>query len=699
MRFCLGVLFVTIFVSSVLGQSQDRIVFTADSDSLRIEKVVAKADSLQRIGHIQQSLGLLKQVQSTADSLQSSYLIQLVNEQLADNYLSSSHYQKAETLLTEMLNKYPQADKKAELLSLLGNTYRYQGRYKEALAKQEEAKKLIDSLQHPVTYARLNFNIATVHSSVGNFGTAFKYFNNSIKGAEAAKDSVLLAKSLNSLGLAYNNYGKYDEAKYYLQRAREIEKQINNKVGMLRATLNLAITVQNLKDYDKAIALYNQALDIHRDVRSNVPPFRILYNLGQLHKEQGAYDKAISNYQQSLAYSEEQGIKPGLVYNYGGLGDVAEQQGRFSEAETYYSKALDIARQIGNNDLRKNALKSLYNLKKSQNAYREALSYHESYVRLSDSLEEVSRKEQIEKTKTELGLRKQEKINQLLQEKQNRQEARIAFQYWVILAGVAVIIAVLITLYLLYRSNAEKQRINAELEDQRSQLQELNKVKEKMLAIIAHDLRSPLSSMQTVLYLIREEDLSVQEIREMTADLEVSISQNISMMDNMLAWAREQMSGLEVDLETIQAREMVEDIFDNLKIQAQNKGIALHNNVSEDVSVKTDVNLLKLILRNLVSNSIKFSRQGDDISVHSRIGSSGEIIFEVRDTGIGIPEEKQQVIFSSESESRLGTKDEKGSGLGLQLCKEFVEKQDGEITIQSAEGEGTTFSFTLPKAS
>lgn len=699
MRFGFGVLIISIIASTALGQTPDRVAFTEGNDSLRIEKMVAHADSLKRIGQIQQSTELLKKFQATADSLENAYLIQLVDAQLADNYLSGSRYQKAEQLLSATLERYPHGSKKAELLSLLGNAYRYQGQYKEALAKQEEAMGLIDSVRHPGIYARLNLNIASVHSDMGNFGPAFKYFSRSIEAAEATGDSVLQATALNNLGVLYNDHQQSEDAKYYLRRALAIDKKINNKVGMLRATLNLAISFHKLNNYDKAISLYNQALDLHRDVRPNIPPFRILYNLGQLHKEQGHYDKAIDYYQQSLNYSKQQGIAQGLIYNYGGLGDVAEQQGRYPEAATYYSKALDIARKIGEYDLEKNALQSLYSLKKSVGAYQEALSFHEAYVELSDSLQEVFRQEQIDKTKVQLGLQKQQDINHLLQEKQRQQETLIATQYWLIVAGIVIIVIILISLYLLYKSNAEKQRINAELEAQRSQLQELNKVKDKMLAIIAHDLRSPMASMQGMLYLIREEDLSADEISGMAAKLEVSLNQNISMMDNLLAWAREQMVGLEVDIERIQAREVVEEVFDNLCLQAQDKGITLHNNIAEDVVVWADENLLKLILRNLISNSIKFSKQGDEISVQGRRGSSGKILFEVCDTGIGIPEDKQQAIFSMEGESRLGTEDEQGSGLGLRLCKEFIEKQDGEISVQSTEGEGTTFTFCLPKAS
>ena len=169
-------------------------------------------------------------------------------------------------------------------------------------------------------------------------------------------------------------------------------------------------------------------------------------------------------------------------------------------------------------------------------------------------------------------------------------------------------------------------------------------------------------------------------------------------MDNLLAWARQQMSGLAIDIQTVNAREITEEVIESYNFQAQHKSISLENKVPEMLLVKADFNLLKLILRNLISNAIKFSEEGDRITISTQ-HQDGKIVFEVADTGIGIPKETRDGLFAFNHNSRSGTKDEKGSGLGLQLCKEFVEKQNGEISMQSIEGEGTSFYFSLPQAS
>jgi signal transduction histidine kinase len=380
------------------------------------------------------------------------------------------------------------------------------------------------------------------------------------------------------------------------------------------------------------------------------------------------------------------------------LANVAELRHDITKARDNYTQALHTAEDIGAVELQKDALKSLYLLEKGQSNFKRALNLHEKYTALNDSLNKEASQQELAGTEAKLNLRRQEEINKLLQEKQQQQEARLTTQNWLIAAGLGIIIVVLGSVILLVKSNVEKQRINSELESQRNKLEELNKVKDKILAIIAHDLRSPLASMQGMIYLIREKELTKKEIAEMAAELEVSISQNISMMDNLLVWAREQMSGLALNIKAVNAREIVKEVFDNYQFQAQHKGVQLANKVSEGLKVKADHNLLKLILRNLVSNSIKFCKEGDRLTVSTR-EEEGKVIFEVEDTGIGIPETKKAGLFSSNSGSRNGTNDEKGSGLGLQLCKEFIEKQDGHISVESVEGEGATFIFSLPRGS
>lgn len=696
MRF-FSILFLFLFLSiPSFGQSEEQNVRNSIlADSLQVEANVAKADSLKKAGKIDESLMLLAQTAEAAETSNNPYLIQIVGLELGDSYLSNNQPKKAEQVLQSMLDRFPEGSKKVNLLSMLGSAYRFQGQYDKALERQEQALALVDSSDSPVTFARLQLNIASLHDNKGDLAAALKYYLKGIEILEETPDSSMFATALNNLGVTYNNLSKHEEAKHYLQRSIDIAKKVGDKVSLLRATNNLAIAEKGLGNIDGAIETYDEALQLHKEVRKDTPPFRILYNLGMAHKDQGNLDKAEDHFKESLSYCEQAGITQGLIYNYGGLANVEELRGNLPQAHEFYSNALDVANDIGAKGLQADVLNSLYVLEKKRENYARSLSYFEQYNVLTDSLDEEAQKQELAKVETELGLRQQQEINELLQEKQQQQEAQLATQNWLIILSAAIIVIILISLALFYRANTEKQRINEELKVQKNRLEDLNKVKDKMMAIIAHDLRSPLASMHGMLYLIREEDLSKEQIQAMAGKLEVSLDQNISMMDNLLIWAREQMSGMEIELTSHDASEVVTDVLDSVEFRASHKGISLYNEVPKGTIVKADINLLRLILRNLVANSLKFSNEGDRITVRAS-KESERIIFEVEDTGIGMSDEVQKVIFSENGQSRMGTLNEKGSGLGLQLCKEFIEKQQGEINIESEEGVGTSFKFSLP---
>lgn len=695
----LTVLLIGFFSISTFGQGvqKDGSEKNHQELSLRVNMLLAKGDSLQRVGESRKARSILKRARNYADSLEDGDLIEEVTIQFADYYLTNDLPDSAETLLLGALNKYPEKNAHADLLSMLGNAYRIQGAFEKALSYQEKAKSLIDSSENPQDYGRIKHNIGSVYESMGNYATALDNYQQSLESARVSGDSLMLSNVLNSIGLVYNNTSKADEAIFYLEKALAIDKKLNNKVGQFRVYTNLAISNSNMGNFEIAISYYNQALELHKKVRKEVPPFRLLYNLGQLYKDTGELDKAEDHYNRSLGYCKQAGIAQGLIFNYGGLANVAELRKNYSRAKELYGRALEVAQDIGAKSLESQALFSLYNLEKLRNNYEEALSYHEKYIAVSDSLDALSREREIEKTKTRLGLYQQEEINTLLREKQQRQQAQITSQRWLIWGSAAVISLILILLYLIYRANQRNKMVNKKLEEQQERLEELNNVKDKMLAIFSHDLRTPMASVKGLLQLFREDNMSKEEMREYLPKVEMAVDQNLNMMDNLLAWTREQMSGLKVEIEDIAAESVVSDVLENFEPQALEKGVELINNVSKDVYVQADEDLFSLILRNLVSNSVKFTESGDSISVRSSI-NNGQVTFEVADTGVGMPSEKQKGLFSLQTESSRGTHNEKGSGLGLQLCKEFIEKQGGNIDFESKEGEGTVFRFTLPRA-
>jgi two-component system, sensor histidine kinase and response regulator len=246
----------------------------------------------------------------------------------------------------------------------------------------------------------------------------------------------------------------------------------------------------------------------------------------------------------------------------------------------------------------------------------------------------------------------------------------------------------------LIKSNEQLNEMNLKVKQKNEELAQINEIKNKLFAIIAHDLRGPLSSLQSLLYLIRDHDLSESEMDEISSMLEKNLQENASMMDNLLAWAKAQMNGIQLNPREFALKLGIKSVIDQIKFQAEGKKISIETSL-EEFEVVADYDMIKLVVRNLIANAIKFSETGGVIKVEAvEKGEFCEI--RVIDNGIGIKKKDQDKIFSKAHFTSRGTDNEKGSGLGLMLCKEFIETHGGKLWFESEVGKGTSFIFTIP---
>lgn len=230
------------------------------------------------------------------------------------------------------------------------------------------------------------------------------------------------------------------------------------------------------------------------------------------------------------------------------------------------------------------------------------------------------------------------------------------------------------------------------------ELIKMNQDKDKFLSIISHDLRSPFNALIGFSQLLLEmgDDLSVDERKDYASILYDTSKSTLGLLDNLLLWTNSQSGKININLTKVYVYPIVNEVFSYLASAGQKKNIRLQNNLDKDIFVNADVNMLNAILRNLVSNAVKFTPEGGQIEIYANtVGDMVEIA--VADNGVGMEDTVKNALFSSEtSQSTLGTASEKGTGLGLVLCKEFAEQQGGKIWVESEIGKGSTFKFTLP---
>ncbi|MBX3044969.1 MAG: hybrid sensor histidine kinase/response regulator [Candidatus Kapabacteria bacterium] len=246
-------------------------------------------------------------------------------------------------------------------------------------------------------------------------------------------------------------------------------------------------------------------------------------------------------------------------------------------------------------------------------------------------------------------------------------------------------------------SKKELSRRNEELVEVRYDLEEALKLKNKFFSIIAHDLRGPFSGFAGLTDLLVNdfEKLEKNEIIEIAEHLNKSSHNLYTLLENLLTWASTQTASLQIKPEIINIFKKVNKVIDVFSTIANNKSIILENQIPEYLDAYTDDKCLDTVLRNLTSNSIKFTQPGGKVTFSS-FETDGEILIEVTDTGIGITPEKLKKLFKTgEKVSSPGTNNESGSGLGLMICKELIEVQKGKFEITSDEDRGTKFKFTV----
>lgn len=257
------------------------------------------------------------------------------------------------------------------------------------------------------------------------------------------------------------------------------------------------------------------------------------------------------------------------------------------------------------------------------------------------------------------------------------------------------------------RKNYDKEKIAAEEKAiaieirneqillQKNQLEQSNAEKNKLMSIISHDLRAPLINIQSYLQMLNENELNAQERPLLEKDLLTATNNTMEMLSNLLYWSKSQMEGAAVHLIKLNLLSTLKSTLETGKMLAAKKSISLNYEIDPDITVAADKDMLQLVVRNLINNAVKFTPDGGIISISAQV-ILNECKITVNDNGKGIEQDKKEKIFFATSDPTFGTNNEKGVGLGLLLCKEFIERQGGRIGFESTFGSGSSFFIFIP---
>jgi signal transduction histidine kinase len=331
--------------------------------------------------------------------------------------------------------------------------------------------------------------------------------------------------------------------------------------------------------------------------------------------------------------------------------------------------------------------------------------FYKKYERFKDSLLKVQNKSEIKDIQEKYETEKKTLENEQLRE-MNKVNSKVIQNQRIIGAVVifSMILAIVFALTI-FRSKRRLrtayqslQDLNHKVLDQKKQLEESNQTKDKMFSIIAHDLRGPFSSMMGFLQMINDEYKDFDDEQKVHM-LQITYEQSLttySLLENLLQWSLSQRGMVEYHPEDINLYMLVENQLDIFKYRASNKNLILENSVKSNLTVCLDVNMITSVIRNLLGNALKFTPHGGKISLSSFETKKG-VAIQIIDTGVGMPAEIIQGFESgARIESTKGTENESGTGLGLEIVKDFAHKMKVEIQIKSKEGIGTEFILVLP---
>jgi len=238
-------------------------------------------------------------------------------------------------------------------------------------------------------------------------------------------------------------------------------------------------------------------------------------------------------------------------------------------------------------------------------------------------------------------------------------------------------------------------KMNAQITVQNQELERLNSEKNKLMSIVAHDFRSPLASILNYLEFLTDNALDNQTKREIEKDLLNSTKDTMDMLSKLLDWSKSQIYGVSAHPENLNLHELLKGTINSEKMIGAQKSIVIDCDINDSLNIYADRNMMLLVVRNIIGNAIKFTSAGGKIAIHAE-SRDADCMISIKDSGIGISPERHNALFSLNAQSTYGTKGEKGAGLGLLLCREYITAQNGKIWLESVPDNGTYFYITVP---
>ena len=613
----------------------------------------------------------------------------------------------------------------------LGVVFDQQGQQDSALKYYRQALQRHRRLGNEEGIADACGNLGIIYHDRGKIARALELHSQSLRIRRRVQDSVGMAKALNNIGNVFMRIGSYDSALVYQQRSMAIKARLAPPLVQATTLGNLGNVYERMDRFAEALSSYRRAEKLYRQLDDQVGLALTFMALGVVHEARGDYDSAQFYQFSSLEKLNALGSTKQREMVLANLASVHFKLDAYATAIQYGKQALELARDRGNTYATQLAAGALHQSLEATGQYQKALDMLQLSMAMRDSLrQEENQKEayryqyriQYEKKALadSIGFAKEKQIAALQLEKK---QAELERQQIALAGGGSGLVLLSSMALFLVRTNRREKATNQRLASQKAEIErqneqlgqqqieitaqrdhltDLNQMKDRLFSILGHDLRTPLGLLRQLLSLFAD-PAQLQNpgaLKKHLRTVNLSLNNVSGMLDNVFHWARHQLQegNMQLHPKPVQAASLVHGLTVVYGQLARIKGVRLESRIDpETPEVWADPDALQLVMRNLLSNALKFTPEGGSIYLEAS-DEGNRVLLSVNDTGIGMDETTRKAIFGNYVESQRGTEQEKGTGLGLMLCRDFVHRSGGRIGVESTLGEGSRFWVQLPVA-
>jgi signal transduction histidine kinase len=585
----------------------------------------------------------------------------------------------------------------------------------DALNILSQAKDFAEKINYQKGLTNAYYTEAGIFQQNGFNKRAHLLYEIALDNSLKYDDTVLIPK-INIQIAAYQVLeGKVDDAiKLYNQSMAACIKlgQIT-EVANIKNSLGL-IEIKK-KNFAKAEALFKEALLLSQEKKFVYGEKKSYYNLGLLASAKKDIATARLNFNNSISFDSALNDYYGMSLNQLQLAQLLLAEHKLNDAIVLAKKAYDNARKTNAYSLMTSSMVFIKDIYKSEYDLENTINWQDSLINTL----KLKADNEVDYANNFIALVKDKEIQKLNTKKEiEKANKRVSSQVIIIIGGtfLLLILAMMVIFAFisyrkqmllsrrLYKQNAiieenaaSLDNLNKEINSKNLLLEEDNRTKDKLLSIISHDLRNPITNTQTILSLINKGALSPEESKVLLEQLETQYINTTGLLDNLLGWLKSQITGKELEKSDMNIYDLMNGMHLEQKIPLMHKRIKFINITHNDTVVKAEKDMIKIIFRNLISNAIKFTPLDGRIEITNREDEHYHYVM-IRDSGIGMSEEVLSKVNAQKYFTRTGTLQEKGSGFGLILCRDLLQKQGGNLLIDSAKGEGSVFTVQLPKA-